>query len=70
MGLTGLEEQFSAQELSHLTRVLTTDGVLSPAALPDYIAVIERRGSRRSLTDDRDLLSLRDQYQQKKGMGG
>ena len=70
VGLTGLEEQFTSQELSHLTRVLTSDGVLSPAALPDYIAVIERRGSRRSLTDDQDLLSLRDRYQQKKGMGG
>jgi DNA primase len=66
-----LGQDFTAEELSHLTAVAQRqEGPVNEQALRDYIQTISMEQERRDVRDAGDLLKMREKYQQKKGYGG
>lgn len=73
MQLAALAQELTAQEMSHLTAVVSQPESLahSRQALHDYIEIIETEAIKRGGTGTRDpLLAAQEKYREKKGYGG
>ena len=69
--LAGLGEEFSPQEVAHLTRVLQKDDQLvNETAFADYRRIILSEHEKADLHSAADLLMLRNRMKEKKGYGG
>ena len=71
VSLAGLGEQFTAEELAHLTQMSQKKTELvSEDAFRDYLEIILDESAKAGVRTDQDLLALRDRLKQKKGYGG
>ena len=71
VSLAGLGEDFSAEELAHLTQISQKKTELvSEEAFLDCLRIIRSEAAKAGVRTDRDLLALRDRLKQQKGYGG
>ena len=71
VSLAGLSEEFSPEELAHLTQVAQKkDELISDEAFADYRRIILNEAAKAQLQSGEDLLALRDRLKQRKGYGG
>ena len=71
VSLAGLGEQFTAEELAHLTQMSQKKTELvSEDAFRDYLDIILNESAKAGVRTEQDLLALRDRMKQKKGYGG
>ncbi|MBE6932659.1 MAG: DNA primase [Ruminococcaceae bacterium] len=71
VSLAGLGEEFSPEELGHLTQVAQKrDELISDEAFADYRRIILNEAAKARLQSGEDLLALRDRLKQQKGYGG
>lgn len=69
--LAGLGEEFTPQEIAHLTRVVQKDDrLISDEAFLDYRNTVIDEYQKSDLHTATDLLALRDRLKDKKGYGG
>ena len=71
VSLAALGEQFTTEELAHLTQMSQKKTELvSEDAFRDYLEIILEESAKAGVRTDQDLLALRDRMKQKKGYGG
>ena len=71
VSLAGLGEQFTAEELAHLTQISQKKTELvSEDAFRDCLQIIRSEAAKAGVRTDQDLLALRDRLKQQKGYGG
>ncbi len=71
VSLASLGEDFTAEELAHLTQMSQKKNELvSEDAFRDYLEIILDESAKAGVRTDQDLLALRDRLKQKKGYGG
>ena len=72
VSLAALEQEFSPEEMAHLSAVLAKDDcTVCEQALQDYIRIIREECAKRSGRSTMDALAAaRDTYKDKKGYGG
>ncbi len=71
VSLAGLGEEFSPEELAHLTQVAQKrDELISDEAFEDYRRIILEEAAKAQMQSGDDLLALRDRLKQRKGYGG
>ncbi|MBR4131343.1 MAG: DNA primase, partial [Oscillospiraceae bacterium] len=69
--LAALGEDFTGEELAHLTQVSQKkDELVSEDAFRDYRNIIREESARAGIQSEQDLLALRDRLKQTKGYGG
>ncbi len=71
VSLAALGEDFSPEELAHLTQVCQKKNELvSEDAFRDYLNIIQEESAKAGIQSEKDLLALRDRLRQSKGYGG
>ena len=71
VSLAGLSEEFSPEEIAHLTQVAQKkDELISDEAFGDYRRIILNEAAKAQMQSGEDLLALRDRLKQHKGYGG
>ena len=66
-----LGEEFTAQEIAHLTRVAQkTDSLVSEEAFLDYRNTVMHEYEKSGAQSPQALLAMRDRMKDKKGYGG
>ena len=71
VSLAALGEDFSQEELAHLSQVSQKkDELVSEDAFRDYVQIIQDESTKAGVQSTQDLLALRDRLRQSKGYGG
>ena len=71
VSLAGLGEEFTPEEIAHLTQVAQKrDELISEEAFRDYQRIILNEAAKAQMQNSEDLLALRDRLKQRKGYGG
>ena len=71
VSLAALGEDFTREELAHLTQISQKKNELvSEDAFRDYMKIIREESAKAGIQSEQDLLALRDRLKQTKGYGG